>query len=246
MRKSRMVKLVTAAFLAISVTFFCFNESAFAASAVSSKKTVTVFGKSYTYYSSVYNNSSSTWAYGTVDSNSGNVPTGYFGIVSRLYNSSGTLVKSSGWVYNDTSLAGMSMTSGSYSEKGTYYSQARMQFYNGNGYNSYTSNASPRIQRSSVPIIPKKLYEVNENGLTYGSGFYAESLDDSPDLIQAIGINGVEGYVYSKDINLELNNLDEVIDYINTGQPDYTVPVYTEDGVTVVDTFEIITEDIEY
>ena len=156
---------------------------------------------------------------------------------------SGTLVKSSGWQYNDTALAGRSLNSGSTSTKGTYYAQSQVSFYNGNGYNTYTSNASPRIQRSSVPMITEKPYEVNEYGLTYGSGFYAESLEDYPDLIQVIGKNGVEGYVYSKDINLELNTLDEVLDYINSGQSDYTVPVYTEDGITIVDTFEIVTED---
>ncbi|WP_349662165.1 hypothetical protein [Lysinibacillus zambalensis] len=104
-------------------------------------------------------------------------------------------------------------------------------------------NASPRIQRSLVPMAPEKTYEINENGLTYGSDFYAESLEDSPDLVRVIGKNGVEGYVYSKDINLELNTLDEVLDYINSGQPEFIVPVYAEDGIEVLDTFEIITED---
>lgn len=54
---------------------------------------------------------------------------------------------------------------------GTYYAKSEMQFYNGNRYNSYTSNATPNLQRSLVNIIPNNSYEVNENILTYGSDF---------------------------------------------------------------------------
>lgn len=243
MRESKMLKLLTAAFFAICVTMSCLSINVSAASVYGSKKTVSVYGKSYTYYSSAHNNSTSSWAYGSVDSNSSNVPAGYFGINSRLYNSSGSLIKSSGMVYNTTSASSTSRSSGSTTTKGTYYGQAQVKFYNGNGYNTYTSNASPRVQRSSVPMILEEPYEVNDNGLTYGSGFYAESLEESPDLMKVIGENGVEGYVYSKDINLELNTLDEVLDYINSGQLDYVVPVYEKDGITTVDTFEITTED---
>lgn len=243
MGKFKMLKLVTTVLLAICLTMTFFNVSTFAASAYGSEKTVKVYGYSYTYSSSVHNNSTSTWGYGKVSAGLNNLPTGYFGINSRLYNSSGGLVKSSGLVYNNQGVSGTSRNSGSTSVKGTYYSQAQVRFYNGNGYNIYTTNASPRIQRFSAPMILEKSYEVNKNGLTYGSGFYAESLEDSPDLIQVIGKNGVEGYVYSKDINLELNTLDEVVDYINSGQSDYIVPVYTEDGITIVDTFEVITVD---
>lgn len=238
-----MLKLVTIALISIFMTMSYFNVSAFAAQASSQPQSVTVYGYTYTYASHVVNDSIETWGYGSVMLSSANAPTGYFGINARLYNSSGTIVKSSGMTYNDKPLGGRYVNTGFTSKKGTYYVQSLMSFYNGNGYSTYTCNASPRIQRSLVPMAPEKAYEVNENGLTYGSDFYAESLEDSPDLVRVIGKNGVEGYVYSKDINLELNTLDDVLDYINSGQPEFTVPVYAEDGIEILDNFEIITED---
>lgn len=240
--KLKTLKFIITILLATSVTMSCLNISALAASADSPTRNATVYGITYNYYSSVHNNSTSTWGYGHVYADD-NVPTGYFGINARLYNSSGTLIKSSGMQYNGSSVNSKSLNSGSTTTKGTYYSQCQVSFYNGNGYHSYLSYSSPYVQRSLAPMSLEKSYEVNENGLTYGSGLYAESLEDSLDLIRAIGINGVEGYVYSKEINLELNTLDKVIDYINSGQQDYSVPVYAEDGTTIVDTFEVVTED---
>ncbi|MGY3190283.1 hypothetical protein [Lysinibacillus sp. TE18511] len=82
-------------------------------------------------------------------------------------------MSSSGWTYNDSS--GSVVTSAvdtiKIVTKGTYYAQSQIQFYNGNGYTTYTSNATPNIQNFSAHIIPNKTYEVNENGLTHGSAF---------------------------------------------------------------------------
>lgn len=240
MIKFKITKLLTTALIAIFVTVSCFNVSAFAAVAYSPEKNVTVYGTSYTYYSGVETDSTKTYGKGMVKT-ANSVPTGYIGINARLYNDSGTLVSDSGIIYNEIALIQMSRSTMT-TTTGTYYAQSQMHFYNGNGYSKYTSNATPRVQRSLVQLPLNKPYEVNENGLTYGSDFYAESLKDNPDLIRVIGMNGVEGYVYSKDINLELNTLEQVLDYINSGQSNYTVPVYKENGSTVVDTFEINSE----
>ncbi|MEK8199660.1 hypothetical protein [Lysinibacillus sp. FSL M8-0134] len=245
MKRFSLFKLLVTVILVICVSMSGFQGNAFAASANSPEKTVTVYGWSYTYYSGVHNDSKGTWARGVVNMQS-YLPVGYVGINAKLYDNTGRLMTSSNWVYNNTSgnIGTMAVdtikivSSGS----GTYYAKSEMQFYNGNGYNSYTSNATPYLQRSLVNIIPNKSYEVNENNLTYGSNFYAKSIEDSPDLILAVGKNGVEGYVYSKDINLELNTLGEVLAYINAGQPNNTVPVYAKDGITIIDTFELIAE----
>ncbi|MCL2736751.1 MAG: hypothetical protein FWD75_09035 [Propionibacteriaceae bacterium] len=44
-------------------------------------------------------------------------------------------------------------------------------------------------------------YEVNQEGLTYGSAAYANSPAEAPDLISAYATNGESGYVYKADLD---------------------------------------------
>ena len=172
-------------------------------------------------------------------------PTGYYGVNARLYNSSGTLVKSSGWHYNDNSAGGTTFGSGQYYRNGTFYAKSQMKFYNGNGYNTYTSNSSPMISRNQMNMKER----INAQGTTYGSDFYAQSEDEAPDLVRVLGKNGVEGYVYAYDLYNEPTNLSEVKDYIKTQNKTYSIPVYDENGMTVIDEFEItnnVIEDVVY
>lgn len=222
-----------------------FQLNSFAASAQGSTTTKTVYGYTYSFYSSVGNDSTSTWSHTRIytDTNT-NVPTGYMGVYPRLYNSSGTLVKSDAWTYSSIICAGIMASSGSYSTSGTYYGKGQVDIYNGDGYTRYTCTASPNLQRSGAFIGPKlEAYEVNDAGLTYGSDYFAESIDECPDLIRAVGINGVEGYVYSDDINWKPGSLEEVIEYMGTEASDYTIPVYAVDGQTIVDYFLIESSD---
>ncbi|EEO34193.2 hypothetical protein MBAG_03145 [Coprobacillus sp. D7] len=215
--------------------------SIFAADADGSVKYVTVYGHRYSYNSSVYNDSTETWGYGrTSETNSNNVPTGYMGINARLYKSSGTLVKSSGWKYNTKPLGGLSVNSGSTTTKGTYYAKSQMQFYNGNGYNTYTSNATPNIQRAAIHT---ENYKINKYGLTYGSDYFAKDKNDSPDLIRVLGQNDIEGYVYSNELNKEPKNINEVKNYMNEVKLGYTIPVYDENGENVIDSFFVYGEE---
>lgn len=239
MRYVKKLKRVTASLLAICLIFSCFSISAFATVATGTTKNVTVNGYSYTYFSRVENMSTQLNAFGIINSNV-TVPTGYMAIEPRLYEAtSSRLVEAGAWYYNQSPIAGMAIGNTSTTASGTFYAHSRMLFYNGNSYDAYTSYASPRVQRSSSRNISKESFEVNEMGLTYGSDMYSTSIEDSPDLISAIGVNGIEGYIYAKDLNPKLNTLAEVLDYIDSGVQDYTVLVYDEDGITVVDTFEV-------
>lgn len=68
--------------------------------------------------------------------------------------------------------------------------------------------ASVAIMRNrGLEAAPK--YPINEYGLTYGSGDQAISVETEPDLIAAIGVDGNEGYVYSKDLNGEMAKTPE-------------------------------------
>lgn len=74
-----------------------------------------------------------------------NVPTGYMGAFSRLYNSNGVQVESSGWVFNDVPEAGMGQNTPYYYVSGTYYSVGATAAYNGNGYTTYQAYRSPDL-----------------------------------------------------------------------------------------------------
>lgn len=243
MKRLSLVKFLFTAIMVICVTWTGFQGNAFAATASSGKLNTSALGNFYTYWSTVKSTTNGVSAIGQIGFSSGsNVKTGYIGINAKLYTSGGSQVTASGWVYNDrdfaSSVTGMITESPNVTKAGTYHSKSDMRFYNGNTYNTLTSNGSPFIALS-LDAIPNKPYEVNEDGLTYGSDYYANSIESSPDLIQVIGKNGVEGYVYSKDMNLDLNTLEAVEEYINSGQSDLTIPVYANDGVTIVDTFEL-------
>jgi hypothetical protein len=217
--------------------FIC-NITVYAAQAQSGATKVTVNGYTYSYYSSIGTFTSSTTAYAEIDATS-SVPTGYMGGLGRLYNSAGTLVKSGSWWYNDVPCWGIGVESGSYLSSGTFYSKSQVKLYNGNGYTTYTCNASPNLQRSLASIISTEEYKVNEEGLTYGSDYYAKTIDESPELICVLGLNGIKGYVYAEELYNSTNSLEEVLEYVGSEHQDYTIPVYDVDGETLVDYFEI-------
>lgn len=66
-------------------------------------------------------------------------------------------------------------------------------------------------------------YETNENGETYGFGCYEEELGGLPDLIKAIGVDEIVGYVRQTDLNEDAQ----------------TIPLYDKDGQTVLGEFEL-------
>ncbi|WP_133434138.1 hypothetical protein [Aeromicrobium phragmitis] len=94
---------------------------------------------------------------------------------------------------------------------------------------------------SSVPT-----FAVNDRGQTYGSEF-GVPFEDRPDLIQAEGTDGTEGYV-SRELLDEVTGADvanpqEAIEYQEAQRRattnEVTVPLLARDGVTVVGEFAI-------
>jgi len=82
------------------------------------------------------------------------------------------------------------------------------------------------------------VYKVNVHGKSYGSIFDSKSPTQEPDLIQAIGINGKTGYVRNEDLNPPLpKNPQEALAQQKAAETPKRIPVYAEDGVTVIDTF---------
>ena len=96
-------------------------------------------------------------------------------------------------------------------------------------------------------------WPVNENGQTYGSSSdIAAYLPDGgstgnvgytllPDLVEMIGDNGVSGYVYKEDMYDLSENGRAFLAAAEAGADsfEYTVPVYAQDGTTVVDEIDM-------
>lgn len=208
-----------------------------------SKLSATVMGQKYNYYSSILLYDIELRASVTVATDDkSNKPIGYMGMLARLYTSSGALRTSSDWRYSDVPCYSASQYTNYVRDKGTYYSKGQVKMYNGNGYNTYTSNSSPNAQLRS---LKKQDFSVNKNGLTYGSDYYSTCALNSPDLILAEGKNGIEGYVKYSDLNKyqNINTLEDAIKYQNNIESEREIPVYDENGENIIDCFIIDNKD---
>lgn len=200
----------------------------------------TVYGNKYKYNSAVNADSTSVWAHVTIATNEmKNLPAGYFGGNARLFDSAGTLLKMSGWGYNETELGGMSFMSGIYYGKGSYYGKGQVRMFNGDEYISYITNPTPIIQSKVAPA--NIICSTNENGETYGSEYFLNTIAIEPDLIQAQGVNGATGYVKATDLNDDYIPASpaEAVIYQNSLPSNQEIPLYNNDGETVIDTFII-------
>lgn len=99
---------------------------------------------------------------------------------------------------------------------------------------SYTLASTLRNDSENAPPT----YPVNDDGLTYGSAAFANSIETEPDLVSVVGENGVRGYVYSTDLNEPMpRNPEEAAEIMRRGQEPRTIIVYKEDGKTAIGEF---------
>lgn len=106
----------------------------------------------------------------------------------------------------------------------------------------------------AVSAAASPQYEVNARGITYGhvDPRISPALQEIPQLIAAIGIDGTEGYVYASDLDGEQpQNPEEAIKYMENLEIEVararaarsiyfrTIPLYASDGVTVIGEFAI-------
>lgn len=95
-------------------------------------------------------------------------------------------------------------------------------------------------------------YPVNASGQTYGSAQWADTWEDRPELIAAVGRHGTEGYLCAADLTageptspaeaLARMEQYEALSADWDGQSPIvvrTIPLYDADGRTVIDSFDI-------
>lgn len=198
--------------------------------------TATVYGHTYKYNSSIGKDDSTGEVYGVTNITSDeSFPAGYGGVSARLYTSEGVLSKSSSWFYNGSEVRGMGSGALFAPSSGTYYSRGQVRFYNGDGYTTYSTKASPNLTQYNSSSLAASHLQTNQNGLTYGSALFSET---EPDLILVEGISGNIGYVKSSDLNgpMPVSVYDAI--QMQTSQS-RLIPVYESNGITVIDTFVI-------
>lgn len=167
------------------------------------------------------------------------ITAGYIGAQARLYTADGYLKHSSEMVYNDDAV-NVYAYSDATSDSGYFYSQSRVCFYNGNGYDYFTANRSPNL---AVPASIVNLdYEKNDRNETYGSGLLAELLGVEPDYIAAIGINGVRGYVRADELYTIPSSPKDAALMMQQDRENKIIPLYDING-NVIDGFVVTVVD---
>ncbi len=91
-------------------------------------------------------------------------------------------------------------------------------------------------ERLSEANLEDPRYSVNENGQTYGEGPFPAGKDQEPDLIKAIGENGVAGYIKNSDVTASVSSPEEAIAHQKEIEEiGYkSIPLYESDGTTVI------------
>lgn len=209
------------------------------ASTTSATTSKTVYGTTYTYYSSLGISSYDEFMIGVDVEVNKTVAEGYIGAKPRLYTSDGTLAKTTDWMYNSFSVEDEMGFTLVYvpDEGGYYYSKGQIQFYNGNGYTTYTCNATPNVSgwsRTNIEVTR------NKNGEIYGSEMLLEQIGVKPDLIKAVGQDGTIGYVKATELdNSSVNCPEAALVYVNNMPQQRVIPLYAEDGETILGEYVI-------
>ncbi|WP_144940627.1 hypothetical protein [Paenibacillus sp. 32O-W] len=140
------------------LSVFLISTSAFAATAVSPPyDTGTINGYSYTIISEVTERTIITvQAVAEIRANA-NVPIGYMGGQARLFNADGTLAFSSTMTYNTGQWSSMYAYSPETITEGQYYSQSKAEFYNGDGYTTFTGYKSPILEFERPYDVPANI-----------------------------------------------------------------------------------------
>ena len=189
--------------------------------------TKTVNGITYTFRTSAH--SDLAGVYGMVKSTANKtMPAGYISGHANLYNSSGSVVQTANWYTNPSATTYYANTTPRNYKAGRYFTKGTVRLYNGGGYNTYGANPSPEVTYGMYK------FDISESELEKRQAIY-----DTKNMISAIGVNEVEGYVSVDDL-YDTENLpstpEETIALQEkmAKQGQKSIPLYAEDGETVI------------
>lgn len=206
------------------------------------------------YYGNTYHGMTSATSTGrliqatatTVTLDGTSVPVGYAEVTAVLYRGS-DIAAQTGPKYNTVVATGVTATTPQAGGSGNYTGVGTSGCWNGSSYEQVTTT-TPVLQiagsRStdaalfeSLSVEDKQVY-INESGETYGTALASDLSNVEYDLVSAIGIHGIKGYIRSADRPQSASSPEEALARMQVAQDQY-IPVYEADGITIVDEFLI-------
>lgn len=168
-------------------------------------------------------------------------PAGHLGVNAILY--SGGKIISDKLLYSTIASSNMSsMASHQVSTETVQVSAMGYVWRTGSSlYSSFSTGKTPPARSGAVVGNCREIYPTNDRGLTYGSLYEArENGLPEPDLVEARGVNGVDGYIYADELRSvsEVSSPAEAVALME--KVSAVIPVYLVDGATVVDEFEVL------
>jgi len=105
--------------------------------------------------------------------------------------------------------------------------------------------ANIRLVQSPQNLTTDPIFPVNQNGETYGPMGFVKTPGKEPDLVSAIGEDGIEGYLKKEDMFGEQpNNPEEAMAYMERLEKEKAkghkfIPLYASDGKTILGKFKV-------
>lgn len=227
-------------------------------------------GQEYEIWSTIYEDSSTeyrgaSWVH---TSNSVNVPARAMGASVGLYSKGGEVYMELDPTFNSApTTTHFRTTSDIYPYDGDVYAQGKIYLRNSASSDDYrfyltaetrklfpdsksaeTEYQDTLAQLADATLLSDGTYPVTASGETYGSELLANQVGEIPDLISAIGINGVSGYVRADEFYPNLKTAADVDAYVAAMEQNTAgyreIPVYDLNG-NVIDRFHVLTTENE-
>lgn len=242
-RFRKMVSITLALVMCLSVAI-----PAFAGDYESSKLSTEVAKRTYNYWSGLMTGSPNTglaWV-SEANYNSTDLTAGWLGAKARVYNSNGSLLAESDMNYT-TSETYFMVSGVDVRSSNVIYSKGQVEIYTGTDYVTkdcpMTVKVSGGATKSAAYLSEKAIevmatYAVNAKGETYGSSMFSEKNGGNPDLISAIGNNGLSGYVRDDELNFSVSTPIEALVFQKNMPSTRTIPLYDLEG-NVIDSFTV-------
>lgn len=227
------------------------EKSSARATSSSGKRYFNVYGVSYHNYTEIITVGSNRATGRTTVMANKTVPAGYMGVHCNLYDAStNKVVKTADWTTNSSSAVGYS-TNATIDKVGRYYTKGTTKVYNGNGYDIYGANQSPELSTGARFVkltrdTVRGYFNINENGDTYGTYISDKNgnILQEPDLMEAIGEGGIDGYIKKSDVYDEENEPNTPKEFVskqklNRNKQVRIIPLYEKDGKTIIGEYHI-------
>ncbi|MCJ0894378.1 hypothetical protein O4160_13600 [Rhodococcus sp. IEGM 1401] len=184
------------------------------------------------------------------------VAPGDIGVRARLFKS-GALCEAVGYKYSFTGAASLTIGTTATCGTGSYNSHGFTAVWDGvSAYRealTFPSNpvnwTAPAARSAAPSATDETTVEsgTNASGQSYGAGDTAANDAELPDLVAAIGTDGVQGFIEKSALDTAAASPDEAtaLEKQNVGGTDVlgsapkTVPVYASDGTTQISEFTI-------